>query len=98
MDRFGLHGFGLPGFEERVDTVAKLCQRGLANRVVLSHDAGCIFDHAPEELLSAVPQWNYRTVITEVLPALRERGVSQQQIDQMTIGNPRAIFEQGGAY
>ncbi len=98
MDRFGLHGFGLPGFEERVDTVAKLCERGYADHVVLSHDAGCIFDFAPEEMLSAVPQWNYRTVISEVLPALRERGVSQRQIDQMTIDNPRAIFERGGAY
>lgn len=98
MDRFGMHGFGFPGFDERVDTVARLCERGHADRVVLSHDAGCIFDFAPEEMLDAFPQWNYATVVSEVLPALLARGVTQQQIDQMTVDNPRAIFEHGGAY
>lgn len=98
MDRFGLHAPALTNFEERVDTVVKMCEKGYANRMVLSHDAGCIFDFAPEEMLSALPQWNFNTVVSEVVPELRRRGVTQAQIDQMTTGNPRAIFEQGGAY
>jgi phosphotriesterase-related protein len=75
-----------------------MCEKGYADRMVLSHDAGCIFDFAPEELLSGLPQWNFTTVVSEVLPELRRRGVSQEQIDQMTIHNPRAIFERQGAY
>ena len=98
MDRFGLHGGHLPSLEERIDTVVEMCEKGYANRMVLSHDAGCIFDFAPEEMLSALPQWHFNTIVDEVVPELRKRRVSQEQIDLMTIINPRAIFEQGGAY
>jgi len=98
MDRFGLHFGELPGFEQRVDTVAKLCARGHAGRMVLSHDAGCIFDWAPPELLAPLTQWNFNHIVDDVIPELKRRGVSQEQIDQMTTANPRAIFERQGAY
>jgi phosphotriesterase-related protein len=95
MDRFGLDRM-LP-FEKRVATVAALCREGFAERIVLSHDAACIFDWAPEERLREfAPNWHFRHIVDDVLPALREQGVSQAQIDQMTIGNPRAIFEKQG--
>ncbi len=97
MDRFGLDRM-LP-FEKRVATVAALCREGFAERIVLSHDASCIFDWAPEERLREfAPNWHFRHIVDDVLPALREQGVSQAQIDQMTTGNPRAIFEKQGAY
>jgi predicted metal-dependent phosphotriesterase family hydrolase len=32
---------------------------------------------------------------TTFLPKLRERGVSQAEIDQMTIGNPRRVLTIG---
>lgn len=98
MDRFGLHYGELPGFEERVNTVVKMCEKGYANRMVVSHDAGCIFDWLPGELLSQLPQWNFNHIVDDVIPELQRRGVTQEQIDQMTLGNPRAIFEQQGAY
>ena len=97
MDRFGLDRM-LP-FEKRVATVAALCREGFAGRIVLSHDASCIFDWAPEERIREfAPNWHFRHIVDDVLPALREQGVSQAQIDQMTTGNPRAIFEKQGAY
>ncbi len=97
MDRFGLDRM-LP-FEKRVATVAALCREGFAERIVLSHDAACIFDWAPEERLREfAPNWHFRHIVDDVLPALREQGVSQAQIDQMTTDNPRAIFEMQGAY
>jgi phosphotriesterase-related protein len=98
MDRFGLEGGELPNVDQRVQTVATMCEKGYANRMVLSHDAGCIFDFAPEQMLQALPKWNFNTIVDIVIPALRERGVSQSDIDLMTTGNPRAIFEQEGAY
>jgi phosphotriesterase-related protein len=98
MDRFGLQGGELADLEARIATVVKMCEKGYANRMVLSHDAGCIFDFAPEEMLSALPQWNLNTIVSNVIPELAKRGVSQEQIDQMTTGNPRAIFEKEGAY
>ena len=39
MDRFGVDVF-LP-FEDRVNTVAAMCERGHADKMVLSHDAAC---------------------------------------------------------
>jgi phosphotriesterase-related protein len=98
MDRFGLYFGELPGLDQRVDTVAKLCEKGYASRMVLSHDAGCIFDWAPEALLAQATQWNFNHIVDDVLPALKQRGVTQDQIDQMTTANPRAIFEKQGAY
>jgi len=98
MDRFGLYIEGLPGFEERVDTIVKLCERGYADRMVLSHDAGCIFDWLPSEFLYPLSKWNFTHIMDDVVPELQRRGVRKEQIDQMLIHNPRTIFEQQGAY
>jgi phosphotriesterase-related protein len=38
------------------------------------------------------PNWHYLHVVNDVVPALRERGVSDAQIDQMMRGNPRVFF------
>ena len=45
-----------------------------------------------------LPEFNFFHVPLRVLPALRERGVTEEQIRQMVVGNPRRIFEQQGAY
>ncbi len=51
MDRFGIDVI-LP-FEDRVNIVAQMCERGHADKMVLSHDANCYFDALPEELRAA---------------------------------------------
>jgi phosphotriesterase-related protein len=91
MDRFGIDAF-LP-FEARVRTVAELCRRGRADRIVLSHDAACHMDWFDDDMLAAVaPRWNYLHISRDVLPALREQGVTEEQIDQMLVVNPRQIL------
>ena len=45
-----------------------------------------------------MPNWNYNHIPDDVLPALREAGVGDAQIDQMMRLNPRAIFERTGGY
>jgi phosphotriesterase-related protein len=91
MDRFGLDL--MLSFEDRVNTVAALCQQGYAERMVLSHDASCFthnFDvEAKAELL---PNWRFTHLHDEVLPALRERGVSDQDVEQMLVANPAQIL------
>ncbi|MFE0750992.1 phosphotriesterase [Gordonia sp. NPDC058843] len=92
MDRFGLDLL-LP-FEDRVNTVAELCKRGYADRMALAHDAACFidwFDHEAKK--QALPKWNYRHISEEVLPALRERGVSEADITTMLVDVPRRYFE-----
>ncbi|HMD45781.1 MAG TPA: hypothetical protein VKG43_06460 [Acidimicrobiales bacterium] len=91
MDRFGIDA--LVPMEERVATVAELCRRGYAGRMVLSHDASCYNHHLPEEILAvATPRWHYRHIPEDVLPALRAAGVTEAQIDQMLVDNPKEIF------
>jgi phosphotriesterase-related protein len=97
MDRFGVDVY-LP-FEERVNTVARLCERGHADKMVLSHDASCYFDALPEATLPVVlPNWHYLHIHNDVLPALKERGVTDEQISTMLVDNPRKIFDTRGGY
>jgi phosphotriesterase-related protein len=92
MDRFGLDVL-LP-FENRVNTVAELAKRGYADRMVLAHDAACFIDWFEENTKKrTVPNWNYTHISDHVLPALRERGVTEDQITTMMTDNPRRYFE-----
>lgn len=97
MDRFGLDN--ILSFEHRVDTVARMCERGHADKMVLAHDASCYIDWLPAAALPIVlPNWHFQHIHDDVLPALRERGVTEEQITTMLVDNPRAIFTHGGAY
>ena len=97
MDRFGIDTF-CP-FESRVSTVATLCERGHAARMVLSHDAACFNHWFPERpIAEALPRWNYLHIHNDVIPALQEKGVTKEQLHTMLVGNPRRIFERQGGY
>ena len=97
MDRFGIDTI-LP-FEDRVNTVATLCERGYAKQMVLSQDAACFNDWLDEHTLPAVlPNWHYLHIHNDVIPALKTRGVTDEQIHTMMVENPRAIFEKQGGY
>lgn len=96
MDRFGADMF-LP-FEDRVATVATLCERGNAEKMVLSHDAWCYFDALPDAVTAILPGTGYLHIHNDVLPALRARGVTEEQITTMLVDNPRRIFDRQGSY
>lgn len=92
MDRFGLDVL-LP-FEDRINTVVALVEKGYADRMALAHDAACFIDwFDPEAKKQAVPKWNYRHISEDVLPALRDRGVSDAAIETMLVDVPRRYFE-----
>jgi phosphotriesterase-related protein len=92
MDRFGLEHL-LPT-AKRVDVIARLCAEGYAGRMVLSHDANCWSDMLSEDDKQRTrPLWHYNHIPDDILPALRKAGVSEDQIDEMLVRNPRAIFE-----
>jgi phosphotriesterase-related protein len=98
MDRFGIDLFNPTS--DRVATVAALCERGYADRMVLSHDASCFIDwFAPDpqgmrEVMA--PNWHYEHISDDVLPALRELGVTDGQLDQMLVQNPKRYFSVAG--
>jgi phosphotriesterase-related protein len=95
FDHFGLMGFTL---EERVDAVARLCQRGYAERIVLSHDAMCFVDWFPRSLMDAASDWRWTHIPVDVLPVMRAHGISDADIHTMMVDNPRTILEGGAPY
>jgi phosphotriesterase-related protein len=95
MDRFGT---GLP-FGKRVEIVAEMCRRGHADRMVLSHDAACHCDaFDPAWQRAAFPDWHWAHIPRDVVPELLRRGVTEEEIELMLVGNPRRIFSHGPGY
>ncbi|MGH3744049.1 MAG: phosphotriesterase family protein [Mycobacteriales bacterium] len=90
MDRFGIN-LGTT-FEARADIVVEMCRRGFAERMVLAHDAACYIDWIDPALRPMMPQWHYLHIEQEVLPYLREHGVTDEQITTMLVDNPRRYF------
>lgn len=97
MDRFGIDN--ILSFDDRVDTVVTMCERGHADKMVLAHDASCYIDWLPEAALPLVlPNWHYLHIHNDVLPALRQRGVTEEQITTMLVDNPKTILHNRGSY
>ena len=63
--------------------------------MVLSQDAACYIDWIDPNVMAFLPQWHYEHLSTEVLPYLREHGVTEPQITTMLVDVPRTIFETG---
>ncbi|SEK56780.1 phosphotriesterase-related protein [Blastococcus sp. DSM 46786] len=96
MDRFGLDLYNPTS--SRVDTIVALAERGYADKMVLAHDASCYIDYFPGAEGQAAkqqiaPNWNYTHISKDVLPMLRERGMTEEQIKQMLVDTPRRYFE-----
>lgn len=92
MDRFGLDIY--LATEKRVAAVARLCEMGHADRIVLSQDAAVHIDWFPPDVMPNLgPNWNHFHIVDDVLLALRRAGVTDEQIRLMTVDNPRRLFE-----
>ena len=91
MDRFGLDL--MLDFESRVNTLTALVQEGFADQIVLSHDASVYTQNFDIEAKARLlPNWHYEHIHRDVLPALTERGVTEDQIEQMLTRNPARIL------
>lgn len=93
MDRFGIDT--ILDFQARVGVVVELCRRGFAASMVLSQDAACYIDWVQPDLLPLLPNWTYLHVRRDVVPALLERGVTAEQVDQMLVATPRRFLTGG---
>jgi phosphotriesterase-related protein len=91
MDRFGLNVETT--FEARADTLVEMCRRGYAGSMVLSQDASCYLDWIDPAVLPFLAQWHYLHIGDEVLPYIRDRGVTDDEIATMLIENPRRFFD-----
>ena len=93
MDRFGINLDTT--FEARADIVVELCRRGYASAMVLAHDASCYIDWLAPGVMEFLPQWHYLHIEQDVLPYLRTHGVTDAQIEQMLVANPRRVLGGG---
>jgi phosphotriesterase-related protein len=98
FDRCGIES-PVANFDQQLDNLAELCRRGYADRVVLSHDNMCYIDLRPPGLTvnrdDRGPDFPYGTIYNRTLPGLRERGVSESDINTMLVENPKAYFSRG---
>ena len=93
MDRYGLEIF-LP-IDRRNATVTALLERGYADRMFLSQDFCATLDWYPPEvgrqLLEggAAKDWSMTLVVDQVIPTLRESGMTDEQLQTMMVENPK---------
>jgi phosphotriesterase-related protein len=91
MDRFGIDSYNPP--ESRIATVAAMCKRGYADRMILSHDAAVFsINTEPQHRARVFPNWHYNYVSDTVIPELQKLGVTEAQIHQMMVENPKRIL------
>jgi phosphotriesterase-related protein len=97
MDRFGLSS--MLGTEDRVKVIVEMVKRGYVDHLTLSHDCQCFSDFWPsmEARREILPDYHFRHISHNVIPALREAGITQAQLDTMFIANPRRHFEAAAA-
>ncbi len=50
-------------------------------------------DWIDPRVMRLLPQWNYLHIHDEVLPYIRQHGVTEDQITTMLTANPRRFFE-----
>jgi phosphotriesterase-related protein len=92
MDRYGLDIF-LPT-DRRNATVLALLEEGYAERMFLSQDYCSTIDWFAREVqdylkANEVPDWSMTFLFESVIPALREGGMTDDQLDQMMVENPK---------
>jgi phosphotriesterase-related protein len=89
-DRYGIEHFNPT--PDRIRTLIALVEAGYADRIHLSHDGACFYDFMAGNPFFADEHPDLLRVTNSLLPALRDAGVTQGQIDQMMVDNPRRFL------
>jgi len=76
----------MPSDAERMDVVLWHFEQGLEDKVLLSHDI------ATKHRLHAYGGLGYDHLLTNVVPRLRRRGLSEAEVNTLIIDNPAQIF------
>ncbi len=91
FDRFGLEL--LQPDRLRLAALIGLIGVGFAKQLMLSHDSVWCWLGRPLPVPETVlPHWRPTYIFTDILPRLREAGVSDAKIETMLVANPRRFF------
>jgi predicted metal-dependent phosphotriesterase family hydrolase len=91
LDYLGIYGgpVGIAIEPRLIEILLALLDRGYADRILLSHDFGVSYN------FRAFGGNGYVYIQNVFLPRLRERGVGEDAINQMTVLNPRRFLSLG---
>jgi phosphotriesterase-related protein len=97
FDRFGIQGMvGAPFDQERVATLIALLDEGYENQIMLAHDSVNIWLGRPpvmnEQIMKIMENWHPAHIFENILPKLREYGITETQINKMLGENAKALF------
>lgn len=97
FDRIGIQGFvGAPMDKDRIGTLAGLIGLGYADQITMSHDT---VNHwlgkpveFPGELADLVKNWYPGHIFDNIIPALKQGGVNDEELETILVKNPNCIF------
>lgn len=98
FDRFGLEGdlFHTPTDEQRCDVIAALLDKGYEDQILMSHDSVTVElgrpRPVPKDELDFMAHANILNIPGRVIPMLKERGVTDEQLDKIFIHNPARVL------
>ncbi|MEH7106739.1 phosphotriesterase family protein [Bacillus sp. JJ1764] len=97
FDRFGIQVLvGAPFDHDRVATLLALLEDGYEDQILLAHDTVNIWLGRPlfmdEQVTKIMENWHIGNIFERILPVLREKGISELQLDKMLGANAEALF------
>ena len=98
LDRFGLQGIvGMPMDDDRYNVILDLLgDEENTSSIMLSHDTVNVWLGRPlvlpEALGPLLANWHITHVFDNVIPHLKESGISKDRIETMMVGNPKRLF------
>ena len=76
----------MPSDAERMDVILWHFEQGIEKQILLSHDV------ATKHRLHAYGGLGYDHLITNVVPRLRKRGLSEDQVNTLIVDNPACVY------
>ncbi len=98
FDRIGLQGIvGMPMDEDRYTVILNLLEdEANVNSIMLSHDTVNVWlgrpPVKPEALGALLANWRITHLFENVIPTLKQRGITDEQINTMLVENPKRLF------
>ena len=87
FDQFGMNFPGIKGDDERITEVLTMLEKGYGNRLLLSQDV------CWKIRLKQCGGDGYGYLLTDILPQLKARGVTEEQIQTIMIDNVKTLFQ-----
>lgn len=97
FDRLGVQGIvGMPMDEARYEVIIPLLKEGNTENLMLSHDTVNVWlgrpPILPDEVAKILTGWHITHVFDDVIPVLKENGITDEQVETILVDNPRRLF------